>query len=117
MNDERAQWSARMLALLEPLKKRLTPDVLWDPLTDREKANLAAWLDNINHYECSHSNWQFFCILVNCALKNAVCPITPGAATDSAPAPVSSPEISMAKRRTLLQQKPQPLFLQEVTVC
>ena len=25
--------------------------------------------------------------------------------------------ISMAKRRTLLQQKPQPLFLQEVAVC
>lgn len=25
--------------------------------------------------------------------------------------------IPMAKRRTLLQQKPQPLFLQEVAVC
>lgn len=47
----------------------LTPDVLWDPLTDTERENLAKWLDNINHYECSHSNWQFFCILVNCALK------------------------------------------------
>lgn len=47
----------------------LTPDVLWDPLTDTERENLAKWLDNINHYECSHSNWQFFCILVNSALK------------------------------------------------
>lgn len=47
----------------------LTPDVLWDPLTDTERENLAKWLDNINHYECSHSNWQFFCILVNCTLK------------------------------------------------
>ena len=47
----------------------LTPDVLWDPLTDTERENLAKWLDNINHYECSRSNWQFFCILVNCALK------------------------------------------------
>ena len=47
----------------------LAPDVLWDPLTETERENLAKWLDNINHYECSHSNWQFFCILVNCALK------------------------------------------------
>lgn len=47
----------------------LTPDVLWDPLTDTERENLGKWLDNINHYECSHSNWQFFGILVNCALK------------------------------------------------
>ena len=46
-----------------------TPESVWEPLTDDEKANLAKWLDNINHYECSHSNWQFFCILVNCALK------------------------------------------------
>ena len=26
MDNERAQWAARMLALLEPLKSRLTPD-------------------------------------------------------------------------------------------
>ena len=47
----------------------LTPGVLWDPLAEEEKDRLAAWLNQINRYECSQSNWQFFCILVNCALK------------------------------------------------
>lgn len=47
----------------------LTPQVLWDPLTDSEKDCLATWLSEINRYECSQSNWQFFCILVNCALQ------------------------------------------------
>lgn len=47
----------------------LVPEVLWEPLSDREKTNLSDWLGEINRYECSLSNWQFFCILVNCALQ------------------------------------------------
>ena len=46
-----------------------TPKVLWQPLTDRERENLAAWLYQINEYTIPNCNWQFFMILVNVALK------------------------------------------------
>lgn len=48
----------------------LTPETLWNPLSEEEKKNLAAWLDGINHYECPPCNWMFFGILVNIALKS-----------------------------------------------
>lgn len=48
----------------------LTPEKLWDPLSQKEKENLAAWLDGINHYACPPCNWMFFGILVNIALKS-----------------------------------------------
>ena len=48
----------------------MAPDKVWDPLSEEEKDHLAAWLEEINHYECSPNNWQFFCILVNVALKS-----------------------------------------------
>lgn len=48
----------------------MAPDKVWNPLSEEEKDHLAAWLDEINHYECSYNNWQFFCILVNVALKS-----------------------------------------------
>ncbi len=47
----------------------MAPQVLWDPLTEQEKNNLAAWLDGINHYALPPCNWMFFAILVNVALK------------------------------------------------
>lgn len=47
----------------------LAPDKVWDPLSAKEKENLVNWLNEINHYECYMCNWQFFCILVNVALK------------------------------------------------
>lgn len=46
----------------------MAPEKIWEPLTAEEKTHLAAWLQEINHHECSHSNWQFFCILTNVAL-------------------------------------------------
>ena len=49
----------------------LTPDKVWDPLSDREKDNLTEWLWEINRFECVASNWQWFCILTNLALKVA----------------------------------------------
>lgn len=55
----------------------LAPHILWEPLSAPEKDRLSAWLGEINHYECSHSNWQFFCILVNCALQKLGRPYSP----------------------------------------
>ena len=46
-----------------------TPEILWDPLSEYEKKNLAAWLYRINEYAIPVCNWQFFMILVNVALK------------------------------------------------
>lgn len=45
-----------------------TPDTVWNPLTDSEKQNLAAWLNTINQHELPHCNWLFFRVLVNLAL-------------------------------------------------
>ena len=47
----------------------LTPDKVWEPLDGRKRDNLAEWLWEINRHECVASNWQWFCILTNLALK------------------------------------------------
>lgn len=47
----------------------LTPDKLWEPLSDVEKENVAAWLYGINQYELPVCNWILFAVLVNLALK------------------------------------------------
>jgi hypothetical protein len=47
----------------------LTPEKIWDPLTDEEKDNLATWLFGINEYEIPICNWKLFAVLVNVALK------------------------------------------------
>lgn len=52
----------------------MTPEIVWDPLTEQEQINLAEWLDGINHYECPPCNWMFFGILVNIALKSKQMP-------------------------------------------
>ena len=36
-----------------------TPESVWEPLTDAEKANLAKWLDTINHHDLSASAASF----------------------------------------------------------
>ena len=41
----------------------------WDPLTRKEKDNLAAWLREVNHKAMSDNNWHFFRVLVNLALS------------------------------------------------
>ncbi len=48
----------------------MVPEKVWNPLTEKEKDNLAQWLNQINVYKCSDSNWQYFCILTNIALKS-----------------------------------------------
>ena len=42
-----------------------TPESVWEPLTDAEKANLAKWLDTINHHDLPGCNWLLFRVLVN----------------------------------------------------
>ena len=49
----------------------LAPDKVWEPLSDQGKDNLTEWLWEINRFECVASNWQWFCILTNLALKTA----------------------------------------------
>lgn len=47
----------------------LTPDKLWEPLSETEKDNLANWLYGINEYALPVCNWILFAVLVNIALK------------------------------------------------
>ena len=47
----------------------LIPELLWEPLTERQKDNLADWLYQINLYSMAENNWQFFRTLTNLALK------------------------------------------------
>ena len=46
------------------------PEKVWEPLSDAEKKNLAAWLGQINEHTIPDCNWQFFRILTNLALKS-----------------------------------------------
>lgn len=50
-----------------------SPQILWEPLGQREKENLSRWLDQINDHELPRCNWYFFRILVNLALKARGC--------------------------------------------
>ena len=50
------------------------PRIVWDPLTERQKQNLAAWLNTINQHKIPECNWQFFMILVNLALDSVGMP-------------------------------------------
>lgn len=47
----------------------LTPEKLWNPLSEKEKDNLAKWLYGINEYQLPICNWILFAVLVNIALK------------------------------------------------
>lgn len=47
----------------------LAPDKLWTPLAQTAKDNVATWLNYINTRMLVPSNWQFFGVLVNVALK------------------------------------------------
>lgn len=47
----------------------LTPEKLWNPLSEEEKDNLAKWLYGINNYQLPICNWILFAVLVNVALK------------------------------------------------
>ena len=46
------------------------PNVIWEPLTDKQKDNLVTYLNHINEYELPVCNWLMFAVLVNIALKS-----------------------------------------------
>jgi Uncharacterized protein conserved in bacteria len=47
----------------------LAPDAFWEPLAEHERRNLELWLGQINSGWIPDSNWAFFRIMVNAALK------------------------------------------------
>ena len=51
-----------------------TPEKVWNPLTDKEKENLASFLYEINDHTMPVCNWYWFRILVNLALKSVGMP-------------------------------------------
>ncbi|WP_438445384.1 DUF2264 domain-containing protein [Gorillibacterium sp. sgz5001074] len=48
----------------------LAPEAVWEPLSEREKSNLAAWLTQINRCKLWDCNWLFFAVLVNLGLRS-----------------------------------------------
>ncbi len=48
----------------------MVPEILWYPLSDKEKENFRTWLWQINTHAVCDSNWRFFRVLVNTALKH-----------------------------------------------
>lgn len=47
------------------------PEKVWQPLGDKGRDNLSAWLLTINDHDVCDSNWIFFRVLVNTAMKKA----------------------------------------------
>jgi len=43
----------------------LSPQALWEPLSDAQKENVTAWMNQINQKNVYANNWRFFRILVN----------------------------------------------------
>lgn len=43
----------------------LSPQKLWNPLTEKQKENFYQWLNQINDHKVHPNNWRFFRILVN----------------------------------------------------
>lgn len=50
------------------------PAVVWEPLAENEKQDLARWLNTINTHELPHCNWLFFRVLVDLALDSVGMP-------------------------------------------
>lgn len=50
---------------------------IWEPLSEKEKARVADWLNEINRNKCWDCNWRFFQIIVNIALKRHDMPYSP----------------------------------------
>lgn len=48
----------------------MTPQRVWEPLSEQEKEHFQNWLLQINTHTVSDNNWLFFRVLVNCALRH-----------------------------------------------
>ncbi len=47
-----------------------SPEVVWNPLSEQEKTNLAAYLNQINEHPLPVCNWILFAVLVNIAMQS-----------------------------------------------
>ncbi len=47
----------------------IAPGTFWEPLGEKARSGLAAWLGTINGVELPPTNWEFFRVLVNLALR------------------------------------------------
>lgn len=48
----------------------LTPEHLWEPLSEGERERLVTWLNQINEAELHDCNWLFFRVMVNMGLRS-----------------------------------------------
>jgi hypothetical protein len=46
----------------------LVPDKIWDPLTDKQRSNVIAYLKHARQFDYADNNWKFFRIFVDIAL-------------------------------------------------
>ncbi|KAL4750764.1 hypothetical protein BDW72DRAFT_108663 [Aspergillus terricola var. indicus] len=47
----------------------VAPHVFWNPLTDKQKENIARWLASINEREMPNTNWLWFRVFANLGLR------------------------------------------------
>ncbi|KAL3434727.1 hypothetical protein BDV09DRAFT_204580 [Aspergillus tetrazonus] len=47
----------------------VAPHVFWNPLTDKQKENIAKWLASINEREMPNTNWLWFRVFANLGLR------------------------------------------------
>lgn len=43
----------------------LIPEIIWEPLNERERQHLYRWLNQMNSHPCHDCNWLFFNVMVN----------------------------------------------------
>lgn len=48
----------------------MTPERVWEPLSQEERNHFQNWLLQMNTHRISDNNWLFFRVLVNCALRH-----------------------------------------------
>jgi hypothetical protein len=48
---------------------RVIPHLVWDPLPERAKKNIAAYLKHVRQFDYADNNWKFFRILVDLGLE------------------------------------------------
>ena len=61
------QKMVEMAALATALS--LAPEVLWEPLSGKERGRVVEWLGQINGKQINNNNWRYFRILVNMAFQ------------------------------------------------
>ncbi len=68
---EPGEWDQRFVEMAAiSCSIMLAPQIIWEPLSEEEKDNVAAYLYTINEHEQCGNNWQFFNVLTNLALRS-----------------------------------------------